>query len=190
MTADYEFYAPFVHIPGRYEWCRIHSATHGSFDCFIVIRDGTDKPVTVYVASENGASFMADRFPESEAIRVATTDLKLHAHGAPGGDWVVQGGLAAATGPLTAAEMTFRAPRSDSSVDAAGGALPRAVRYGGSEFPVWGSRWRCEGVDLELAARVEGYVAHRDAADREELSGTRGILTLGSYGALWRAEGR
>ena len=185
MMTDYEFYSPFVHIPGRYEWCRIHSATHGSFDCFIVIHEGTDKPVTVYVASEHGAAFMADRFPESAAIRVAATELRLQADGAPGGDWVVQGGLTAHDGPLIAAEMTFRAP----AVDSSGGALPRAVPYGGRDFPVWGSRWRCEGVDLELAARVEGYVAHRGAVDREELTGTPGVLTLGSYGALRRVRG-
>ena len=183
MNTYYEFYAPFAHIPGRYEWCRIHSATHGSFDCFIVIGDGTDKPVTVYLTAENGMRFMHDRFPESRTIAVEPTQLQLRSQGGPGRDWIVEGDLTASEGPIAAAHMRFRAAAGDRPGDA----LPQAVPYGGAEFPVWGSRWRCEGVDLELSAQVDGHVTRRDGAKREELAAAAGILTLGSYGALHAA---
>ncbi len=173
----HEFYAPFAHIPGRYEWATIHSPTHGSFDCFIVLHDGTHRPVTVYVNSDAGERFMADRFPESLALRVAPEALAIEGcAGALASHRVVTGRLHAESrsGPVLSANMTFTAP---------GAAVPRAVPYGGSETGVWGSRYRCEGVDLELDASVDGFV---EAAQEGQHTFDRapGILTVGSYGAL------
>lgn len=167
--ADIEFYAPFAHIPGRYEWCRILSVTHGSFDCFIVIHDGTDRPVTVYVNTEHGERFMRDRFPESRSIRVPADDLVIEA-----GEGWLRGELRAQTGPVRTARMRFQAVTT----------APRATPYGGGDFPVWGSAWTCSGVDLELDARVEGAVR---LEEREiDLDGDPAIVTLGSYGRLER----
>lgn len=173
MSVYHEFYAPFAHAPGRYEWARIHSTTHGAFDCFIVIHGSTADPVTVYVASEAGERFMADRFPESETIVVPERDLSLRAEES-GVARVVLGTLRSTAGPVREARMRFAA-----GVDA----VARAVPYGGGDFPVWGSRWTCEGVDLELDALLEGYV--ESPSGRVEFSGDAAILTVGSYGRLW-----
>ncbi len=173
MSVYHEFYAPFAHLPGRYEWARIHSTTHGSFDCFIVIHGSTAEPVTVYVSHEAGERFMADRFPESEAIVLAERDLSLRAEES-GVARVVLGTMRSSTGPVREARMRFTA-----GVDA----VARAAPYGGRDFPVWGSRWTCEGVDLELDALVEGYA--NGESGREELTGEPSIVTLGSYGRLW-----
>lgn len=173
MSTYHEFYAPFAHLPGRYEWARIHSTTHASFDCLIVIRGSTADPVTVYVASGAGERFMADRFPESETIVLAGADLSLRADES-GVARVVLGTMRSSAGPVREARMRFTAGAE---------AVPRATPYGGRDFPVWGSRWTCEGVDLELDALVEGYVD--GPAAREEFSGAAGIVTAGSYGRLW-----
>ena len=113
MHDVYEFYAPFAHIPGRFEWARIHSTTHGSFDCFIVIHEGTDQPVTVYVSSDQGERFMTDRYPESRGIRVLEHNLSIIA-GAKG--HTLECRLEAEEGPVRFATMTF-------SADPAGGGL-------------------------------------------------------------------
>lgn len=173
MSVFHEFYAPFAHLPGRYEWARIHSTTHGSFDCFIVIHGSTADPVTVYVASEAGERFMAGRFPESETIVLPGSHLSLRAEES-GVARVVLGTVRSAEGPVREARMRFAAGAD---------AVARAEPYGGGDFPVWGSRWTCEGVDLELDALIEGYVD--GPAGREELSGAAGIVTVGSYGRLW-----
>lgn len=172
MNVYHEFYAPFAHLPGRYEWACIHSTTHGSFDCFIVIHRSTAEPVTVYVASPAGERFMADRFPESETIVLAERDLSLRAEESDASRAVL-GTLRSTVGPVREARMRF-ATGAD--------AVARAVPYGGHDFPVWGSRWRCAGVDLELDALLEGYVER--PSGREELSGEEAILTVGSYGRL------
>ena len=174
LVADgvcYEFYAPFAHIPGRYEWCRIHSPTHGSFDCFIVIETDTVHPVTVYVCAPNGARFMADRFPESSCIVVGRADLSIDAseHGRR-----ISGSLSSAHGPVARAEMLFEATQE---------AVPIAEPYGGGESPVWGGRFSCEGVDLNVAATVTGYIATTEGG-RSEVTGMPAIIALGSYGAL------
>ena len=181
----HEFYAPFAHLPGRYEWCRIHSTTHGSFDCFIVIHGTTAEPVSVYLCSENGARFMVDRFPESETIVVGENDLRIEM--VDDDDAIrVHGELVATGGPVREARMRFVAPAD---------ALPRATPYGGRGFAVWGSRWTCDGVDLELDAAVTGFVTRSDGAPDRELparagsrsetiDGETGVLTLGSYGRL------
>ncbi len=176
MSESIEFYAPFAHLPGRYEWCVIHSVTHGSFACFIVIRDGTHRPVTVYHCSSRAARFMADRFPESTAIRASPSQLRIETIGsdAGSGDRIVRGRLIAATGPVALARMTFL-----SSADS----IPRPAPYGGGDFAVWGSRWTCEGVDMEVDASVVGHVRVRDGR-HEQFHGDPGILTVGSYGRL------
>ena len=73
----WEAFAPFAHIPNKYEICRIHSTTHGSFNCIIVIETTIYEPVTVYVASDNGSAFMADRFSQSQAILIPASQLKI-----------------------------------------------------------------------------------------------------------------
>lgn len=170
MSETYEFYAPFAHIPGRFEWARIHSTTHGSFDCFIIIHEGTQEPVTVYVNSEIGARFMAERYPESRAIRVGEHELSI-VSGARGR--TLETRLTAEEGPVRSATMTFTAEPE---------ALPRAVPYGGPEERVWGSRYACEGVDLELPTGISGEVVREEVV--EELAATEAVLTLGSYGRI------
>ncbi len=176
MSEFIEFYAPFVHVPGRYEWCCIHSVTHGSFVCFIVVHDGTDRPVTVYHCSSHAARFMADRFPESEAISVPPSRLRIEAIDpvTGSGDRIVRCRLSAATGPVALARMTFLSPVH---------AVPRPTPYGGAGLPVWGSRWTCEGVDMEVDASVVGYVRLRDGR-RDQLGDDRAVVTVGSYGRL------
>ena len=175
MSEVYEFYAPFAHIPGRYEWARIHSPTHGSFDTFIVIETTTDRPVTVYVNSDAGERFMAERYPESATIRVSTYALRIESDA-----WstVIDGELIADENPIRRATMRFSRIGDD---------LPRAVPYGGADFPVWGSRFTCRGVDMELSARVEGTVEWSEHT--EHLSGETGIITLGSFGRLTEIAG-
>jgi hypothetical protein len=167
----YEFFAPFAHVPGRYEWCRIRSPTHGVFDTFIVLGASTQVPATVYVNSALGASFMAERYPECVAIRVAPGGLAI-AEGPDGRS--VSGTLKADAGPVRAAQMTVRAP---------GMALPKPVPYGGNGAPVWGGRWTCWGVDLALPAVADGTLTHADGK-KETLRGAVAIVTLGSFGRI------
>ncbi|HUR62609.1 MAG TPA: hypothetical protein VM286_09635 [Candidatus Thermoplasmatota archaeon] len=167
----YEFFAPFAHVPGKYEWCRIRSATHGVFDTFIVLGASTQVPATVYVNSALGARFMQDRYPECTTHRVQPSGLTLAE--APDGRSVT-GTLQADAGPVRKATMTIRAP---------GMALPKAVPYGGEGAPVWGSRWTCWGVDLTLEAAADGSV--EDAGGRKHLlRAVPAILSLGSFGRL------
>lgn len=170
MQDIYEFYSPFAHIPGQFEWARVHSPTHGSFDCFIVIHEGTDKPVTVYVNSNTGEQFMADRYPESRAIRLGEHDLSIVA-GAQGR--TLECRMEAAEGPVRFATMTFTADRD---------ALPKAAPYGGPKERVWGSRYSCEGVDLELLSGVSGEIILEDGG--EEIAATEAVITLGSFGKI------
>ena len=171
-----EFYSPFAHIPGRYEWCRIHCPSHGSFDTFIVINAGrTDTAVTVYVNSNAGEAFMADRYPESRCIRLEAAQLTIEA--SPDGR-TVRGRLSASEGPVREAKMHF-----ESKPEAA----LKESAYGGGDFAVWGSRWSCTGVDMELEARVSGSLVREDG--RDDISGN-GILTLGSYGHIHLRENR
>lgn len=173
-TADvaYEFFSPFAHVPGRYEWCRIRSPTHGVFDTFIALDPrGTDHAATVYVSESNGVRFMEERYPECRTVRVPTGGLHITEHM---GGRSVAGVLHAPDAPIVSAEMTL-------------GALADAVAtqhpYGGSGKPVWGSRWTCWGVDLELAAVADGRVQHRDGRV-EEFRATPAVVTLGSFGRL------
>src|ERR1051326_372296 len=71
----YEFFAPFAHLPGRVELCRIRSPTHGVFDTCIVLGASPAVPATVYVNSTLGAAFLAERYPECTAVRVAPSGL-------------------------------------------------------------------------------------------------------------------
>lgn len=167
---SYEFYVPFFHVPGRYEWCTIHAEQYGSFDCFIVIHTTTDRPVTVYVSAESGARFMRERFPESTAVRVSPAALQIEAHDTRS----ARGRVTAEEGPVRSAEMEFVA-RAD--------ALPVATHYGDRSFAVWGSRFWCEGVDMELPAGVTGRVVGADGSE-ERFENADGILTVGSYGEL------
>src|SRR5690349_7900651 len=93
----YEFFAPFAHLEGRFEWCRIRSPTHGVFDCFIVLGKSTAEPATVYVNSVLGAAFMKDRYPECAAVRVPPAGLSITE--SPDGR-TISGTLAADAGPL------------------------------------------------------------------------------------------
>jgi len=167
----YEFFAPFAHLPGRFEWCRIRSPTHGVFDTFIALGASTAEPATVYVNSALGAAFMADRYPECATVRVPPGNLTI-AESQDGR--TVTGRLKADGGPVREAEMVLRAPA---------GAVPKAVPYGGDGRPVWGGRWTCWGVDLVLEGSADGTVVHA-AGKREAFRGTPCIVTVGSFGRL------
>lgn len=167
----YEFFAPFAHVAGKYEWCRIRSATHGVFDCFILLGKSTAVAATVFVNSTLGAAFMRERYPECTAVRLPPSGLSLTE--SPDGR-TVTGTLKAAEGPLREATMTLRA---------AAGAIPKAVPYGGEGQPVWGSRWTCWGVDLALDGHADGRVVWADGRT-EALRGEACIVTLGSFGRL------
>ncbi len=166
---DMEFYGPFAHIPGRLEWCRIRSPTHGVFDTCIVIEQTTSDPVTVYVNADNGEAFMHDRFPECTTIRVPADALQMLESD---GGHRLDCHLTADDGPLRAVHMTFQAAH----------AKPRQVPYGGQGRPVWGSRYTCDGIDLELDADVVGKMQRHDGA--RDLRGSPGIITVGSMGKL------
>ncbi len=171
-----EFYSPFAHIEGRYELCRIHSASHGSFDTFIVIQSTTDQPVCVYVNSPRGEAFMKERYPESRCIRLSPADLTLSA--SPEGRQV-RGELKSTTGPLRRASLSFTADPD---------ALPEEVPYGGEDFRVWGSDWSCSGLDLNVPARVQAeWEGDGEEFRLDDGPGEKsGILTLGSYGKIRR----
>lgn len=167
----YEFFAPFAHLPGRFEWCRIRSPTHGVFDTFIVLGATTAVPATVYVNSVLGAAFLRERYPECRAIRVKPDGLQIDE--TPDGR-SVRGVLKAEEGPVRQAEMTLRAPPAG---------IPKAVPYGGDGKPVWGGRWTCWGVDLVLDGSADGWVID-EAGKRELVRGTPCIVTLGSFGRI------
>lgn len=170
-NAVWEFFSPFAHIPGKYEWCRIHSSTHGSFDCFILLGSSTAVPPSVYVNADNGERFMRERYPESAVYRVAPGRLRLRASI---DGCAVRGVLTAKTGPVRKAAMKFRA-------DAA--QLPAAIAYGGKDFPVWGGRWACEGVDLVREGRCEGSIRFSDGRT-ETLKAESCAVTAGSFGRI------
>lgn len=165
-----EFYSPFVHIPGKYEWCRIHSPSHGSFDCFILIESTTDQAVTVYVNDDKGKAFMADRYPESRCYRVKVEQLRI-AHNEEAA--VVSGWLQSEEGPVQEASMIFRYDPKE---------VPVESSYGGESFSVWGSRWSCSGVDLERKALANGYVLSGD--NEILLRNEPAVATAGSYGKI------
>src|ERR1041385_1111401 len=167
----YEFFAPFAHVPGKYEWCRIRSPTHGVFDCFIVLGKSTSHAATVYVNSVLGAAFMAERYPECVAVRVPPSALTLH-ESADGAS--VTGKLKSESGPLREAEMTLRAPAT---------AIPAQVPYGGEGKPVWGGRFTCWGVDLNLEGHAEGRLVWADGRN-ESLRGEPCVVTRGSFGRI------
>jgi hypothetical protein len=167
----YEFFAPFAHVPGKYEWCRIRSPTHGVFDTFIVLGASTGHPATVYVNSVLGTHFMRDRYPECTTVRVAPTALIVD-ESADGR--TLTGSLAASEGPVRKATMTLRAPAT---------ALARSVPYGGEGKPVWGGRWTCWGVDLALDATADGTLELADGK-KEHLRGAPAIVTLGSFARI------
>ena len=167
----YEFFAPFAHVEGRYEWCRIRSATHGVFDAFIVLGPTTSDPATVYVNSVLALAFMRDRYPECTTLRVPPSDLEID-ESADGR--TVTGHVKAGEGPVREAQMSLRAPAT---------ALPKAVPYGGEGKPVWGSKLTCWGVDLNLAGACDGFVLKADGK-REQLRGIPCIVTVGSFGRI------
>lgn len=165
----YEFFAPFAHIEGKYEACRIRSPTHGVFDTFIVLGESTAVPATVYVNDDAGGSFMRERYPECTTIRVdamglAITDVD--------DGRVVNVRLEAQDGPVHSANITF--------AGAAG--VPKQVPYGGDDFPVWGGRFKCWGVDLNLDGMARGYV--RGPELDEAFDDTPCIVTLGSFAKI------
>jgi hypothetical protein len=167
----YEFFAPFAHVAGKYEWCRIRSPTHGVLDCFILLGKSTSHAATVYVNSTLGAAFMAERYPECTTIRLPPSGLAIS--DADDGR-TVTGSLKATEGPLREATMTLRAGP---------GAIPKAVPYGGEGKPVWGSRWTCWGVDLALDGHADGRLQWADGRV-EALRGTPCTVTLGSFGRI------
>ena len=167
MTEVWEFYAPFAHVEGKYEWCRLRTTTHGVFDTFILFP--YSKQVTVYVHDEPGERFMRDRFPECDTFRA----LRLTLHEQDEGH-IVEGALAAEVGPVQEAMMRF----------IASSGLPKAVEYGGSDKPVWNSQhFSCWGVDLNLEARAVGHVRWHDAR-LERLEDVPAIVTMGSFGRI------
>lgn len=164
----YEFYGPFAHVPGRYEWCRIRGPTHGVFDCFIVLGETTTDPAVVYVTSEEGEAFMRDRYPECTTIIARRLELGESRRGR-----TVHGRLVARQGPVREADLAF----------IGGDGVPEQVPYGGTGAPVWGSkRFTCWGVDLNLPAKVKGHVVMPDG--RRDLDGEQGIVALGSFGRI------
>ncbi|MFW5786085.1 MAG: hypothetical protein ACOCYC_02475 [bacterium] len=175
-----EFYAPFAHVPGVYEACRIHTVEYGSFDTAIAINRGTDRPVTVYVNSTEGERFMTERFPESLCIRVDADALTITA--SPDGR-SVRLSLTASAGPLRRAELAFTSLP---------GASAQAAPYGDASFPVWGSRFSCRGIDLNLPARAVGHVTRQvpgphgdsDPAVAHEAVDREATVALGSMGIL------
>jgi len=165
----YEFFAPFAHVEGKYEWCRIRSPTHGVLDTFILVGE---TPVVVYVNGTEGERFMADRYPETLCYRVPKASLRIR-ESADGR--TVEGFLRATVGPVRRAAMTLQAK---------GDAVPRDVPYGGKGKPVWGSqRWTCWGVDLVLDALADGRVEWNDRGV-DELKRTPALVTLGSFGRI------
>jgi hypothetical protein len=167
----YEFFAPFAHIEGKYEWCRIRSPTHGVFDCFILLAQTTSHPATVYVRDAAGERFMAERYPECETHRVPASGLRLE-ESRDGRR--VRGRLRASKGPLSLVDLDFAA---------ATAAKARNVPYGGTGRPVWGGRYTCWGVDLVVPARARGRLTWKDGRE-ERHRGTPALLTLGSFGRI------
>ncbi len=165
-----EFYSPFAHIPGRFEWCRIHAPSHGSFDSFIYIHSTTDQPVTVYVNCQQGEQFMADRYPESQCIRVKPEQLTINS--SQDGS-LLTGYLSANEGPVRSALMTFHTKIISDLCTS---------NYGSDQFKVWGSQWVCQGIDLERKATVNGFV-HTEA-DNINFQEETAILTFGSHGTI------
>lgn len=169
--AVWEFYSPFAHIPGKYEWCRIHSPTHGSFDTFIVLAESTDRPPWVYVNSENGERFMAERYPESAVYKLRPQDLTIEA--SPDA-CTVEGRLSSAAGPAADVRMRLSADVRD---------IPHALPYGGESFAVWGSRWSCTGVDLVRSGHCDGHIEIRNE-ERYILRSVPCIVCAGSFGRI------
>jgi hypothetical protein len=165
-----EFYSPFAHLRDRYEVCAIHGESHGSFRCFIIIEESTDRPVTVYVDSENGRRFMRDRYPESRCFSAhGAIELRTLPEGSE-----VSVSFTSAEGPLRAVKLDFA---SESSPET------QAVTYGGKDFPVWGSTWYCRGVDLERPAHVTGTV-RRANEEEERFDRAEAVIAPGSIGII------
>jgi hypothetical protein len=173
----YEFFAPFAHVEGRYEWCRIRSPTHGVFDVFIVLNpEGTQRPAVVYVNDEAGKSFMADRYPACKTIQLPGEALVL-AERERGR--VVQGRMESRQGPVRKAEMTFTADADET---------PTNVAYGGTGSAIWGNEaLTCWGVDLVLRAEVSGEI-HHESGEIEAFAGDDALVTLGSFGRIARRQ--
>jgi len=174
QQAQTEFYSPFAHIEGRYEVCRIHSPSHGTFDTFIVVETTTDQPVTVYVNSPDGERFMKDRYPRCGCVRVGAGDLAIESSA---DDSLVRGTLRSDVGPVRRAEVEFRTT---------GSPRPVEVGYGGPDFTVWGSDWSCTGVDLNVPALVTATITleNETVEIRDTPDALSGIIALGSYGTL------
>ncbi len=166
----YEFFAPFAHVPGKYELCRIRSPTHGVFDVAILLGKDTSVAATVYVNSSMGAAFMAERYPECTTVRVPPGSLAI-TESADGN--TVTGKLKADQGPVRELELTMRAA----------GGVPKQVPYGGTGKPVWGGRFTCWGVDLNLDGACDGRIVWADGR-QETLRGTPCIVTRGSFGRI------
>ena len=162
----YEFFSPFAHVEGRYEWCRIRSPTHGVFDTMILL---AERPCTVYVGAENGLRFMRDRFPECVSL-----PARIKIRESAGGT-TVKGALKADAGPLKSATMTLQATP---------GQAPRHVPYGGKGEGIWGSpRFTCWGVDLVVDGRADGKLVWRDR-EATRLANEPALITLGSFGRI------
>ena len=171
MTEVWEFYAPFAHIEGKYEWCRIRTTTHGTFDTFILFP--YSKKVIVYVCDDSGERFMHERYPECDTFRAEQLTIQEDAH------HTVEGALLAAVGPVREATMRFVASHD----------LPRSVEYGGTQQLVWNStRFACWGVDLIVDAQAAGQIRW-DNQQLEALDGVPAVVTLGSMGRIMSLDG-
>lgn len=170
----YEFFAPFAHVEGRYEWCRIRSPTHGVFDVFILLDpEGTDTPATVYVNNGPGEAFMRERYPQCTTFRVDAKALRIEE--ADGGR-TVEGRLEAEDGPVRKATMRLAAGED--------GTPPQDVAYGGTGGPVWGNPGlTCWGVDLVLPAVADGTLERADGTE-ETFDKEPAIVTLGSFARI------
>jgi hypothetical protein len=163
MDDVYEFFAPFCHIEGKYEWCRIRSPTHGAFNVFIELGASTQVPATVYVEDDAGQAFMDERYPESTAIRARRVTINEESNGYTVNCYMNSDGA------VKEAQMVFKAKPG----------IPTQAPYSGQS--VWGSKFACEGVDLNLKALAKGMVRREDGV--ETLS-QAGIVTLGSFGKI------
>ncbi len=113
---------------------------------------------------------MAERYPECATIRVKPEELRI-SESSDG--LTVSSTLKAKEGPLQSATLTFSAEAG----------IPKEVPYGGTGQPVWGGRFSCVGVDLNLPATVSGLVSMADGGT-VDLTDAEGIVTCGSYGTI------
>ncbi|HVL88467.1 MAG TPA: hypothetical protein VM681_10770 [Candidatus Thermoplasmatota archaeon] len=166
----YEFYAPYAHVPGRFEWIRLRTRTHGTFDAFVLLPADANAAPDVFVNSDDGSDFLHERFPEARAWRVPERALRIDERDA---GRTVAGRLRSEDGPLREADMVLSVPIREP---------PQTVRHGGEGAPRWGSKqWTGWGVDLALRATAAGTIRWAERHRPEDLRAVPAVVTLGSF---------